>query len=599
MPALTSQALEPLADLKPPIVRPANAPGANFLGDQVRKNVEDAEAKIKLRQYAEALPGLQQAIRFEPKNPRIHRALGLAYSGMGSTGKAREHLTVAIEQGPDDLTAQLVLGRLAAAEHKADQAITFLRTALACTQATPEEPRAAEALMLLGRMLEDQGRYQGALDCYERFAAWADQHGREYVSRPLLKPLVLDAERLMTIRGGVLFALRRYDQAISLLDGAHRRNRSEPMAAGLLLQALIAVGRFDGAEKLLVSLAHERSQEKALPAMAQLLCVASGDRAMPRRIWDAVSAAKAPGADVLAPALAEASRRLEDYPQARGILEAADKARPGNAGVARMLADLFVHEAKWEQALRALAAAMAANPASALQIDAAVAEVARGGAGQDPTIRLHPVPEGFEKDFAAKAAKDATPARAAMCYVAGQLARRRGQAALAIDMFHQALATDTKFLPAYEALADEYFAAKQYEQAERLVTQLRKVDPTGYFVEYLAGRIAMERGWVHSAVSPLSLAQQRNEKHRPTLVLLAKAYDQVGRHTDAEAAAEKALSLDSDDRAFCQWYFDRSLTNKQYRRAGLVAELVTAQRPSEPDGPLMQAEVLLRQGDTA
>ncbi|MCY2925723.1 MAG: tetratricopeptide repeat protein [Planctomycetota bacterium] len=169
-PALPGKALERLADLKPAIARPTNAPGANFVGDQARRDVEDAEAKIKLRQYAEALPALQQAIRIEPRNPRIHRALGLAYSGMGSTGKAREHLTVAIEQGPDDLTAQLILGRLAAAEHKVDQAVTFLRTGLACTQAAPEEPRAAEALVLLGRMLEEQGRFQAALDCYEQFA---------------------------------------------------------------------------------------------------------------------------------------------------------------------------------------------------------------------------------------------------------------------------------------------------------------------------------------------------------------------------------------------------------------------------------------------
>ncbi|MCY2929354.1 MAG: tetratricopeptide repeat protein, partial [Planctomycetota bacterium] len=329
--ALPDKALQPLGDLKPVIVRPTNAPGANFLGDQVRKDVEGAEEKIKLRRYAEALPALQQAIRIEPKNPRIHRALGLAYSGLGSTGQAREYLTLAIAQGPDDLTAQLLLGRLAAAEHKTDQAITFLRTALACTQAAPEEPRAAEALLLLGRMLEDQGRYQASLDCYDRFAAWADQHGREYATRPLLKPLILDAERLMTMRGAVLVALRRYDQAIPLLEGAHRRNRSDPVAAELLMRALIATGKFDPAEKLLVSLARERSQEKHRPAMAQMLCVASGDRGMPRRVWEAVSVAKSPGADVLAPALAGAARKLEDYPQARAILESADKAHPGNA----------------------------------------------------------------------------------------------------------------------------------------------------------------------------------------------------------------------------------------------------------------------------
>ena len=596
---LPDKALQPLADLKPVVSRPANAPGANFLGDQVRKIVEDAEAKINRREYVEALPALQQAIRIEPKNPRIHRALGLAYSGMGSTGQAREHLTVAIEQGPDDLTAQLVLGRLAAAEHKTDQAIAFLRTGLACTQAAPEEPRAAEALVLLGRMLEEQGRYQAALDCYEQFAAWADLHGRAYASRPLLKPLVLDAERLMTMRGGVLMALRRYDQAIPLLEGAHRRNRSEPAPAGLLMRALITVGKFPEAEKLLVSLANERGQEKALPTMAQWLCVASGDRAMPRRVWDAVSSAKASGADVLAPALANAARRLEDYDQARAILESADKSKPGNAAAARMLADLFVHEKKWDQALRVLAGALAADPAGAGPIAAAVADVARGGAGDDPTVALRPMPAGFEKDFAASAAKDATPAKAALCYVAGHLAKHRGQLGPALDLFKQALAADKAFLPAYDALAGEYLLAKQYDQAEKLVAQLRQADPAGYFGEYLAGRIAMARGWVHSAVAPLALAQQRNEKHRPTLVLLAKAYDQVGRHADAEAAADHALALDADDPPFCQWYFDRALANKQFRRAGAVAELVAAQRPNESVGPLMQAEVLLRQGDTA
>ncbi|MCY2925724.1 MAG: tetratricopeptide repeat protein, partial [Planctomycetota bacterium] len=410
---------------------------------------------------------------------------------------------------------------------------------------------------------------------------------------------MLDAERLMTMRGAVLLALRRYEQAIPLLEGAHRRNRSEPTAAAGLLQAQIALGRFDAAEKLLISLAQERALEKALSPMSQMLCLASGDRAMPRRIWEAVSAAKAPGADALAPALAEAARRLEDYAQARAILESAGKAHPGNAGAARMLADLFTHESKWAQALEALAAALAADQAGASLIDAGIADVVRGGAGADPSVRLRPAPAGFEKDFAARAGKDATPARAALCYVAGQLARVRGQGDLAREMFTQALSADKGFLPAYEALSGEFLAAKQYDRAEGLVASLRKADPAGYFVEYLAGRIAMDRGWVHSAIAPLTLAQQRNEKHRPTLVLLAKAFDQVGRHTDADAAAEKAIALDSSDAAFCQWYFDRSLANKQYRKAGLVAELITAQRPNEPDGPLMQAEAILRQGDTA
>ena len=70
----------------------------------------------------------------------------------------------------------------------------------------------------------------------------------------------------------------------------------------------------DAAEKLLISLAQERALEKALSPMSQMLCLASGDRAMPRRIWEAVSAAKAPGADALAPALADGAFRLGAFP---------------------------------------------------------------------------------------------------------------------------------------------------------------------------------------------------------------------------------------------------------------------------------------------
>ena len=603
-PAGQAQALAPLppeavvhlADLEPRIARPILSPAVGLLPEHLRRSIELAEQAIESRRFQQALAPLQRAVRFEPKNPRIRLGLGLAYAGIGSTGKAKESLLQAVEDAPNDLRAQLVLGRLAMAENKTRQAIIHLRTALLCSQAEPSDARAAEALLLLGRLLEIDGKLQASLDCYDLLYERMGDHGRQYAARPLLKTLVRQSEKLLGARGSLLLRLGKPAEAAELLDRAYRRNRTDLATARLLAEALKACRRFARAEELLTTLAAEPSQRTQIPKLAESLCVESGDKEMPGRIWQSLPAEDALANERLGAALARAARSLGAYDQAKTIARSLMKLKPGDAGAACLLAGLFVRERQWEQALSVLARTLAKAPDSAAQIDEGLAEVVRGGPLAEAKARLRPLPAKRAEHFTKAAKMSEAPDRHALCYVAGRVAGLRGNLAAAEELFGSAIAAEAKFFCAYEALAEIHMAAEDFDKAAKLVAKVQKAAPHDYFPFYLKGKVAMRRGWTHSAIMPLQRAHISRKGHVPTIVLLAKAYAAAGQNADAERMGAKAVDLAPDRAELYEWLFERLMQRRQYRGAAAVAGKFVKRYPRRLAGHLMGTEVLIGQG---
>ena len=265
--------LEPKAllglDALPRLDRPTNPTGE--LSEQALSLVLDAEGKIRQKDFAGAMALLNQASALEPQNPRILRDIGLAQAGTGQLEQAFKNLSSAVASAPDDLEAQLWVGRLAANQRDWDLAIHALRTALLCSGANPQEPKTAEALLRLGEALETQGYFQAALEALSRLDQWLYQNDLAYRENLALRATMLRPERLWAQLGLLELRLGRYEAAVAHLEQAHAMNLVSGPTSAVLVEALARSGQTQRAIDVLLALADEPSGRPQAAPLSHLL----------------------------------------------------------------------------------------------------------------------------------------------------------------------------------------------------------------------------------------------------------------------------------------------------------------------------------------
>ncbi|MFB3890853.1 MAG: tetratricopeptide repeat protein [Phycisphaerae bacterium] len=577
---LPAKALLKLDELKPPLAtRPTatSAPTTRPLSPQAAAALAEAEKCLAAKptpDTMEAIRYLERAISFDPDSVKIRRTLGLAYASIQDYGKAVNHLRYAVKAAPDDLESHLLLANVLMFQKANEDAIAAFRTALACSDARPENPLTAEALLHLGELLQKEGYYTAALECFTRLEGMIEKYGSAYTSRAALKELVLRPERLQTVRGQLLTDLRRPSEAIDPLQKAYDSNHTDLTAARLLLEALIAVKQYDRAEKLLVELAGEGSQGPQLSMLAQSLCRAAGDPAMPNRIWEAFRKKNAVNAP-LAVALAAISERLGRDDQARAILQAVAEQMPGNMSVASALAGLLARQGKPEAALDVLVKAVAASPRNVTGVGEGVRQVLAAS-----------LTDAKEKEFIDSARASAGADKYAMLYVAGMIAQARGQYDQAVDLFGQTIDARRDFLPAYEGIVDVDLAQDLYDKAANAVAGLPRQD---YFASYLLGKIKLARGQTAAAIKDLEACRKADEKFVPACLALAEAYVRE-RRGDTAASVLKSV-LNTEDPRVYRLLFQTYLAGRQYRDAQAVIGMSIERSPQSLQGLIMLAEL--------
>jgi tetratricopeptide (TPR) repeat protein len=267
---LPARALVKLADLQPPTTAPANPPLWDKLDDRTEPMVLSAEQRLRNREYAQAAGELERAAGFEPDNARIRRDLGLAYAGLPNYGKAFDNLHRAVKTAPDDLEAQLWIGRILAAQGRWSEAALALRTALATSAAKPADPRTGEAMLHLADALQQDGYWTASLEAMNTLSRLLREHEDTYRENPLLRSRLLKPETLLKARGKLMLQLRQYAGAAELLRQAYDMNQADIDSAGLLTRALAESGELPAAEKLMLRLVE---QPAIRPQAAQLAAV--------------------------------------------------------------------------------------------------------------------------------------------------------------------------------------------------------------------------------------------------------------------------------------------------------------------------------------
>ncbi|HUS91028.1 MAG TPA: tetratricopeptide repeat protein [Phycisphaerae bacterium] len=578
-----AKALVPLEKLEPTIAKPTNPPLPE-MPPRAASIVEEARQQLAGQRFVAAIPLLERAAGFAPKDPTIQRLLGQAYLGLRNRGKAETHLENAVRAAPDDLETQLLLGQLAAAQNQDDRAIVYLRTALKCSQVAPDKPLAAEALLTLALLLDRGGYWTGALEAYTTLSKWVDAHGRDYLSRPALREWALRPERLLGRRGGLLLLLGKADEAADLLDRAYRRDRTNGRTATMLVDALLARKDFQRTEKLLLEMGGQPSQRPNLPRLLAKLIEKIDDRKLPERFWKDFRAKYDPD-PVIAVGLARIAQERGWAAEALAILQSVLVMRPANAELWRVLCRSYAEGGTFEELYGAARSGLEmdpnALPAIADGIDASAA-LAKG--------------DGVERRFAGRARKETGQLSYALLYLAGRVATARGKHLLASDLYLRATEKKPDFYRAHEALLDSYLAEKRPDRVDQLLARVDRDAKDTHLPAYFRGKVALRRGDAAAAVTALEQALERNKDDLPTLKLLAEAYAQAGRVEQAADTLQKALAAHSDNEELARRLFEIHLSRRRYREAQLLAtELLRGDRESIA-GRLMLTELALATG---
>ena len=131
------------------------AAGCNKL--KARQEIKKGNEFFKAGQYQTALAAYQEAMRLDPKEPKLHKNIGLAYMGLyqpGSkhpkdleyAGKAIEHLRAYTEAVSTDRKAREFLVSMYLSAERYDEAIAFYQ------QLVQESPNDTKAMQSLAQM---------------------------------------------------------------------------------------------------------------------------------------------------------------------------------------------------------------------------------------------------------------------------------------------------------------------------------------------------------------------------------------------------------------------------------------------------------------
>jgi len=582
---LPAKARTPLDKLKPAVSKPASADSE--VPRRARKAVEKARKLIEEGQNALAVPLLvERALGFAPNSAEVHRLLAEAYINLPDAGKALVHMRKALAIDGDNIRSQVKLAQLMIAQKQNAQAIVALRTALKCSKSKPENPMTGEALFRLGKLLEREGFLTAALDCFETLGGNIDSHARRYASRPILRNIVLRPQRLLARRGELLARLGRAKEAAPLLKRAYSRDRTNAKLAVLIVESLTATKQFKEAEKFLVELAAQPLLKSKLPELASKTAIASGDKAMPMRIWRACRDAKR-DSGALAVSLAGAADKLGAPDKGSEILAAALDGAPGDAVVTRFIIKMYGSQGKNDKVLESLARLLVADPSRDDVVAIQMKAMIRRGVAKD-----------FARKFADKIASAPKDQQAALHYITGRLALAQGDEALASAQWTKAIEVGPAFLPTYARLAGVYAEKDQKDKIADLLKRIEKLpggqESVAYY--YARGKVLAAMSKVAEAEDALKNGLRVDRRHLPTLEALGDLYLVLGRARDAAIAFRAAAKLAPEDRKINKRLFDAYMSLRAYRDARRLADQAVQRDPNSSDAKIMLAGVLVASG---
>lgn len=145
--------------------------GCNKL--KAKQEIKRGHEYAKAQQYQTALASYQEALRLDPNEKMLHKAIGYAYMGMYQPGskhpkdlemasKAIENMKLYVDAQPEDRKAREVLLSLYLSTERFDEAISFYQTML------QEDPKDAKAMASLASIYFKKGDFDQGVTWLEK-----------------------------------------------------------------------------------------------------------------------------------------------------------------------------------------------------------------------------------------------------------------------------------------------------------------------------------------------------------------------------------------------------------------------------------------------
>jgi len=135
-----------------------------FAGSTLLKLMEsEASPSIQLWEAAQAVDYLEGALKINPENEDAQLNLATAYmEGTGEPMKGVQLLLGIVSKKPDDIPANLLLGRMSIKSGQMDKAVGRLQTVL------KQDPDNVEALYFMAQVCKEKGEKQKAIELLQK-----------------------------------------------------------------------------------------------------------------------------------------------------------------------------------------------------------------------------------------------------------------------------------------------------------------------------------------------------------------------------------------------------------------------------------------------
>jgi tetratricopeptide (TPR) repeat protein len=571
--------------------------GTRFASPRAISHYLEARRSGRVGDLQGAAEHFRLAVAYDEASPELRVSLAEALALLGQLDPAEGEARRALElgrDGPAASEAHLLIGRIAAARRRTEQAILSYRQAIRIESALAEEGQAPnpEPWRLLAALYLEAGEEEAAVRTLEELAARAPRDGsgfRELGRAYLEKREPGRAERHL-LRAVQLEP--RDVEAHRLLAQVHEVLRRDPEAREDLLailkvdpedgQALLGLGRMAARLGDLVAARewfHRHVRASPDPPDAHVRVVfqwLEGPDAA-----EALAAARAGIDDVgpdprlrFAEGLAlQALRRWAESVEALSPIGATAGDLFLSARVA--LAEGLSRAGRHGEAERALEAPLASSPHDVRLVTTRAAVLDRAGRARDSVALLRrAVSEGERRRraedlpdlYAALAdslvragrAREAVttlrgalagrPADEVLLYALGATYERAGQPEAAVAQMRALLALNPDHAEALNFVG--YSFAEQgvrLEEAERLVRRALELKPRSGHVLDSLGWVLFRRGELRQAVEVLEQADRRAGPDATILEHLGDAYRAVARTSDAARAYRRALASVPDE----------------------------------------------------
>lgn len=571
--------------------------GARWASPRAISHYLEARRSGRAGNVENAAEHLRLAVAYDEDSPELRVSLAEALALLGqlehAEGEARRALELG-KDGPAASEAHVLIGRIAAARRRTEEAILAYRQAIRIESAIAEagDAPSPEPWRLLAAVYLEGGDEEAAVRTLDDLATRAPRDGsgfRELGRAFLEKRDPRRAER--HLRRAVQVDPRDLE-AHRLLAQAHEALRREPEARDDLLailridpedgQALLGLGRMaarqgDAAAAREWFHRHVRASPDAADAHVRVVFQwLEGHEGA-----DALAAARAGLADVgpdprLRFAEGLALQALRRWPEAAEALAGVGPAAGELFLSARVaLAEALSRAGRHGEAERALEAPLASSPQDVRLVTMRATVLDRAGRARDSVAllrravseserrrRIEDLPDLYaalseslvragraqEALGALRGALASRPGDETLLYALGSAYERAGQPEAAVAQMRALLALNPDHAEALNFVG--YSFAEQgvkLEEAERMVRRALELKPRSGHVLDSLGWVLFRRGELRRAVELLEEADQRAGPDATILEHLGDAYRALARTSDAARAYRRALASVPDE----------------------------------------------------